>query len=184
MAEERRDYGILVTYAMREEAEVAAAALRAEGIDALVSPGFHATYDWHLVQALGGLKVFVPWQKLEEARDVIRGRMRDAAEDRAVDPGEGRLQRRDRYKVWLVIAASFGMYGYAYWLNSGEAGEFVYQAPTLPPGFFFAAPQHLKAADQTAVLLDYCKDFPWDRVRAPGVGSGEIVECADILAQD
>ena len=183
MTEERRDYGILVTYAMREEAEVAAAALRAEGVDALVSPGFHATYDWHLVQALGGLKVFVPWQKLEEARDIIRGRISDAAAE-AFEPEEAPVRRRDRYKIWLVIAATAGMYGYVYWVNNFEPRELVHQTPARPAGSYFAAPQGLAVEDQEAIVLDYCMDFPWDRVRAPGGRAGDVVECADILARN
>jgi hypothetical protein len=36
MSDERRDYAILVRLYMREEAEVMASALRAEGIDAFI----------------------------------------------------------------------------------------------------------------------------------------------------
>lgn len=95
-----RDYAILASLSMREEAEVVASALRADGIDAFVGNAHHANVDWGYTLALGGLQVLVPRQKLDEARDAIRERVREAA---MADDGEP-VRRRDRYKVWLVFA--------------------------------------------------------------------------------
>jgi hypothetical protein len=101
MAEERRDYAILISLYMREEAEVMASALRAEGIDAFVGNRHHANVDWGWVIALGGMQVFVPRAKLAEAREAIRARLRDVAgnPDQDAEP----TKRRDRWKVWTVI---------------------------------------------------------------------------------
>ena len=55
MSEDKRDYAVLISLAMREEAEVAAAALRADGIDAFVGNAHHANVDWLYTLALGGL---------------------------------------------------------------------------------------------------------------------------------
>lgn len=104
MAEDRRDYGILISLYMREEAEVMASALRAEGIDAFVGNRHHANVDWGWTIALGGMQVFVPRAKLQEAKDVIRARLKEAAE--APDPEAEPTRRRDRWKVWAVIAVS------------------------------------------------------------------------------
>lgn len=105
MSDGRRDYAILISLSMREEAEVLASALRADGIDAFIGNKHHANVDWGYTIALGGMQVLVPREKLDEAREAIRERIREAAK---ADDGEP-VKRRDRYKVWLVIAGYFAL---------------------------------------------------------------------------
>jgi len=109
MSDGRRDYAILASLSMREEAEVVASALRADGIDAFVGNAHHANVDWGYTIALGGMQVLVPREKLDEAREAIRERVSEAAK---ADDGEP-VRRRDHYKVWLVIAGYFvlGFFG-------------------------------------------------------------------------
>jgi hypothetical protein len=71
---EERSYAVLVTLTMREEAEVAAAALRADGIDAFVPDRSHAGMTWFYVLALGAWQIFVPRQKLAEAKSLLQER--------------------------------------------------------------------------------------------------------------
>lgn len=105
MDAEQRDYAILVSLLMREEAEVMASALRAEGIDAFVGNRNHANVDWGWTIALGGMQVFVPRTKLQEAKDVVRGRIKEAAE--TPDPEAEPTRRHDRWKVWAAMVAAF-----------------------------------------------------------------------------
>jgi uncharacterized membrane protein YphA (DoxX/SURF4 family) len=51
---------------------------------------------------MGGLQLMVPARFLSEARDVLRARMTDAAEDvdeEGYEPG----RRRDRWKAWILL---------------------------------------------------------------------------------
>lgn len=105
MDAEQRDYAILVSLLMREEAEVMASALRAEGIDAFVGNRHHANVDWGWTIALGGMLVFVPRARLQEAKEVIRGRIREAAD--TPDPEAEPTRRHDRWKIWAVMVAAF-----------------------------------------------------------------------------
>lgn len=105
MADERLDYAILISLAMREEAEVMASALRAEGVDAFVGNANHANVDWGWTLALGGMQVYVPQQKLVEAKQVIRERISEAA----ANPEGEAVRRRDHWKIWALIAASYGL---------------------------------------------------------------------------
>jgi len=180
VSDERRDYAILISLGMREEAEVMASALRAEGIDAFVAPLHHATYNWHLTIALGGLQVFVPRQKLQEAKDVIRARIQEAADN----PEGESVGRRDRWKVWTVIAGYFAFAGYFYWLSNQEPREFVYApagAQRLVP-VYFDPPHDLTELEQRLVLDDYCLDNPALSVVSRQDGVASIVPCGDILA--
>ncbi len=110
MSEERLDYAILISLAMREEAEVMASALRAEGIDAFVGNADHANVDWGWTLALGGMQVFVPRAKIQEAKDAIRGRITEAAEH--PDPEAEPTRRRDHWKVWALMAGSYLLAGF------------------------------------------------------------------------
>lgn len=105
MTEERLDYAILISLSMREEAEVMASALRAEGIDAFVGNRHHANVDWGWIIALGGMQVFVPRLKIDEAKTVIRTRIKEASE--LPDPEAEPTRRRDHWKIWSVIAGGF-----------------------------------------------------------------------------
>jgi hypothetical protein len=87
---------------MREEAEVMASALRAEGIDAYVGNAHHANVDWGWTIALGGLQVFVPRSRIDDAKAAMRARWKEAAENPEGEP----VKRRDRYKAWLVVGGS------------------------------------------------------------------------------
>ena len=99
MSDARRDYAILISLAMREEAEVMASALRAEGIDAFVGNAHHANNDWWASLALGGLQVFVPRSRLAAARHAVRDRMAEA-DVLAIDE---QSPRRDRWKAWILV---------------------------------------------------------------------------------
>jgi hypothetical protein len=179
MADERSDYAILTTYLMREEAEVAAAALRAEGVDAFLSPGFHATYNWHYIIALGGLKVFVPFQRLEEARDIIRRRLTDAADK--PDPEAEPTGRRDRWKVWAIIAGYFGLAGYSYWVSS-QLSESV--GPPSGNVSIHMDLFHIQTdAEFEAYLIEYCRmNYPTDTFTAARQdGAVRVIDCYDVL---
>jgi hypothetical protein len=101
MSGERSDYAVLISLATREEAEVAAAALRADGIDAFVGNSEMANMHWGTVQAMGGLQIMVPARLLPEAKDVLNRRLNDAAEDQ--DEGYDPSKRKDRWKAWVLL---------------------------------------------------------------------------------
>jgi hypothetical protein len=104
MSEERRDYAVLISLAMREEAEVVAGALRADGIDAFIGNSNHAYVEWLLTPALGGLQILVPRARLADAKNFLRERIRENSE---VDAAEVAV-RRDHWKGWLGIAMLLG----------------------------------------------------------------------------
>jgi hypothetical protein len=104
MADERRDYAVLISLMMREEAEVAAAALRADGIDAFIGNTNHSYFNWFHVLALGGLQVMVPRGKQAEAKRLRRERISENAGVELDEP----VQRRDRWKAWLIGAWLYG----------------------------------------------------------------------------
>ena len=179
MSEERLDYAILISLAMREEAEVMASALRAAGIDAFVSA---ISYNWHMTLAFGCVQVFVPWAKLDEAKQVIRERIKEAAAHPEGEP----VGRRDRWKLWAVIAASWGLPTLvgllAMWMPAGDS-DFASAPIALPPErvTYFAAPDYLNAAEQRLVLRDYCLGNPNDMVISREDGMGYITPCSDVL---
>jgi hypothetical protein len=179
LTEERLDYAILISLSMREEAEVMASALRAEGIDSFVGNRHHANYNWGQIIALGGLQVFVPRLKIDEAKDVIRTRIKEAAEH----PEGEAMGRRDRWKAWAVILGTIGLNAYFYWFVHQELPEFSYAPAEIeaePPGYF-AAPAYLSEGEQITVLRHYCGDHPDRTVISREGGMGYITPCADIL---
>ena len=181
MSDEPRDYAVLISLYMREEAEVMASALRAEGIDAFVGNAHHANVDWGWTIALGGMQVFVPRSRIDDAKSAMRARWKEASENPEGEP----VKRRDRYKAWLVIGGYLGTVVFYNWASQAyqeQEQRFVeeYFAEQATPALF-SAPTDLSAAEREAVLLDYCVDFPWHRVSAPGDRLGDIVQCADIL---
>jgi hypothetical protein len=128
MSDERRDYAVLISLATREEAEVAAAALRADGVDAFIGNTNHASIEWWLVPALGGVQIMTPRERLTEARAILRDRLRAADE---VDKDET-LVRRDRWKAWILVAYYVVplAIGYAIWFawmvaNGWTPGEWL-----------------------------------------------------------
>jgi hypothetical protein len=110
MISEKLDYAILISLAMREEAEVMASALRAEKIAAFVGNAHHANVDWGWTLALGGMQVFVPHAKIQEAKDAIRRRIKEAAEH--PDPEAEPTRRRDHWKVWALVGGSYLLAGF------------------------------------------------------------------------
>jgi hypothetical protein len=106
VSEERRDYAVLTSLSTREEAEVAAAALRAGGIDAIVGNAETANMHWGLVQAMGGLQILVPSVSLAEARRFLRDRLKSVSEseDDDYDPSK----RKDRWKAWVLLVWILG----------------------------------------------------------------------------
>ena len=102
MSDERRDYAVLVSLSTREEAEVAAAALRADGVDAFVGNAEMANTHWGTVQAMGGLQIMVPARMLAEAKNILRERLSDVAEEDD-DEGYDPSKRKDRWKAWVLL---------------------------------------------------------------------------------
>jgi hypothetical protein len=99
------DYAILVSLSTREEAEVAAAALRAQGVDAFLGNDHHASVmTLGGVQALGGMQVMVPRSQLSEAKELLRSRLKEWADG---EDDEAPTGRRDRWKAWLLLAMLF-----------------------------------------------------------------------------
>jgi hypothetical protein len=104
MGEDEEGYELLVVLATREEAEVVASALRADGVDAFVEPTTHAGFGWFYALALGGEKVFVERGRREESRELLRERLRENADAHP----EERVGRRDHWKIWLVVVMTYG----------------------------------------------------------------------------
>jgi hypothetical protein len=96
----RLDYAVLVSLYTREEAEVMACTLRADGIDAFLGNTNHAGINWFYLIALGGIQVMVPRARLADAKEAVRWRLREHANDHL----EESVQRRDRWKLWLIFA--------------------------------------------------------------------------------
>jgi hypothetical protein len=99
VSEDRLDYAVLISLATREEAEVAAAALRADGVDAFVGNANHAGMQWLYVLALGGLQILVPRRKLADAKALLRERIKENAEVGLDEPA----RRSDRWKLWAML---------------------------------------------------------------------------------
>ncbi|MEZ6028521.1 MAG: hypothetical protein R3C46_02125 [Hyphomonadaceae bacterium] len=107
MTDEWCEYAVLVSLYTREEAEVMASALRADGVDAFTSPLNHQGMTWFYLMALGGVRVLVPRDQLEESRLLIRERLRENAGTHL----EERVGRRDRAKIWVMAAVLYGING-------------------------------------------------------------------------
>jgi hypothetical protein len=183
---DKQGYAVLVSLYTREEAEVMASALRAEGIDAFIGNRHHANVDWGWTIALGGLQVMAPTDRFDDAKAAMRKRWREAKENPEGEP----VKRRDRWKVWLVIGATWllpwGVMSTAHTLDH-DMNRRAFQASfddVGRPGMvqvLFSAPADLLPAEREAALVDYCLDNPWHRVSAPGDSLGDVVQCADIL---
>ena len=109
MSDERRDYAVLISLATREEAEVAAAALRADGVDAFIGNAHHAAMQWFHILALNGLQILVPRMKLEEAKALLQERLRENAAAEQEDV----VRRTDRWKIWLIALWIYGPFAIA-----------------------------------------------------------------------
>jgi hypothetical protein len=111
MSGERKDYAVLISLMTREEAEIAAGALRADGVDAFIGNSNHAYTEWLLTPALGGLQVFVPRRQLDDAKQLLRSRISENVDSYPDD----RVRRRDRWKLWMLLTGFYGV-GWAYML--------------------------------------------------------------------
>ncbi len=111
---DEQGYAVLVSLYTREEAEVMASALRADGIDAFASPINHQGMTWLYTLALGGVQVFVPRTQIEESQTLVRERLR---ENWDAEPEE-RVGRRDRWRIWLLAVMLYGMNLYWVLLDS------------------------------------------------------------------
>jgi hypothetical protein len=187
MADERRDYAILVSLYMREEAEVMASALRADGIDAFVGNSQNAYFNWHYIIALGGLQVMVPRAKLEEARDAVRARIADAPAFYADDSETAPVRRRDRYKLWMVIGGYLGLVAFYEWADRAYQEQYerwyeqYWAAQAAPQDSQLSNSFPLPVSDP--LLKDYCIDMPNDSVDARVDDEIRTVPCAEILQQ-
>ena len=94
-------YSVLVALTTREEAEVAVAALRAEGVGAFLGNDHHAGVMPFQMQAMGGMQVMVPSAQLDAAKAMLEARRREAWDDED-DDGQPSPQRRDRWKARLL----------------------------------------------------------------------------------
>lgn len=101
MTDARDGYSVLLSLTTREEAEVAVAALRADGIGAFLGNDHHHSVMAIGTTALGGLQVMVPSTQLEEAKGVLEARRREAWEDED-EAAEASPQRRDRWKARIL----------------------------------------------------------------------------------
>lgn len=101
MTDTQDGYSVLLSLTTREEAEVAVAALRADGVGAFLGNDHHAGVMPFQMQAMGGMQVMVPSAQLQEAKALLEARRREAWDD-ADDEGEAMPQRRDRWKARLL----------------------------------------------------------------------------------
>jgi hypothetical protein len=130
VSDQKLDYAVLISLYTREEAEVMAGALRADGIDAFLGNTNHAGLNWFYLIALGGIQVMVPHARLADAKAAMRERVKENAdafpEDRAV--------RRDRWKLWLILAWLCGPLVFAWLEYFLVPAEFwIYVPDTLWP---------------------------------------------------
>ncbi len=105
MEDGSNDYVLLLSLATREEAEVVAAAFRADGVDAFVERTNHLGMEWFYALALGGVRIFAPRSQAVESKQLIRERIEENANAFA----DERVAPRDRWKIWLLIAWLYGL---------------------------------------------------------------------------
>ena len=132
---ERQDYAVLIAIMMREEAEVMAGALRADGIDAFIGNSNHAYAEWLLIPAMNGLQVLVPRAKLAEAKALVRERIKEnAAAPLEEDDGEP-VKRHDRWKMLIGIVVLLSPWlAYMGLGASYQLGEWLYNISGGVPG--------------------------------------------------
>ncbi|WP_290496224.1 hypothetical protein [Hyphomonas sp. UBA4494] len=96
---------VLRNYRRVEEALIVCAALQYAEFDASIDNYNHATVNWLLVPALGGIPVRLPASQLEDAKAYLR-EMVETAEDRLVEAtGEAPDPVRRKYwRAWAVAA--------------------------------------------------------------------------------
>jgi hypothetical protein len=106
MPETPRDgYSTLVSFSTMEEADVAAAALRAGGVPALIGNQHSASMSWTMVTAMGGIQLLVPTGMLAEAQALLHERIAlesadgDELDERDYEPSK----RKDRWKAQILL---------------------------------------------------------------------------------
>lgn len=96
-------FRVLISFSTKEEADVAASALRADGVHAFVGNEHHAHMEWWAVTALGGVQLMVPSQRLPDAKRLLHERLAAWADAGA----EQCAKRRDHWKAWTMLAWLF-----------------------------------------------------------------------------
>jgi hypothetical protein len=108
------DVATLVTiraFTSLPEADAAASALRARGIDAELADSGTIGIDWMLSNVLGGIKLRVPADEAPEASRLLDAGMEadEAAEDACERCGSTDVQLRDTRKPWRALALLVGL---------------------------------------------------------------------------
>ena len=106
MPETPRDgYSTLVSFSTMEEADVAAAALRAGGVPALIGNQHSASMSWTMVTAMGGIQLLVPTGMLAEAEALLHERiaLESADGDELDEQDYEPPKRKDRWKAQILL---------------------------------------------------------------------------------
>ncbi|MET0328938.1 MAG: DUF2007 domain-containing protein [Luteimonas sp.] len=100
---------IVARYADPIEAQIACGLLQAEGIDVHVGDAHTALANWEWRLAIGGVKLHVRDDQLDQAREVIRrldaGEFALAPDEAAEPQTAARASPRRRWWVWLAYLA-------------------------------------------------------------------------------
>ncbi len=101
---------VLRNYSRAEEALVVCAALQDAGFDAAIDNLNHASLEWYLVPALGGIQIRLPAAQLEPAKAHLND-MVQSAEARLLEAtGEtGGPVKRDYWRAWIALGIWFGL---------------------------------------------------------------------------
>lgn len=100
---------IVARYADPIEAQIACGLLQAEGIDVHVGDAHTALANWEWRLAIGGVKLHVPDDQLERARELIRrldaGEFALSGDDDPAPPAAGAPTSGRRWWFWLAYLA-------------------------------------------------------------------------------
>lgn len=102
---------VLRNYCRVEEALVVCSALQDAGFDAAVDNLNHATLEWYLVPALGGIQVRIPASQLKPAKAYLNEIFHTAEQRLLEATGETAdpIHRRRYWRAWIGIAIWFGV---------------------------------------------------------------------------
>jgi hypothetical protein len=92
-----------------EEAMVVESLLNAHGIPAILGEAERAKQQWHFMP-IGGIRVLVPVNAMQDGLDIIHRAIESADEDLALEFGcfEQTRGRRDRFQVWVYFLFPLG----------------------------------------------------------------------------
>lgn len=117
-------YSTVSSFSTLEEANIAAAALRAGGVPASLGNEHSATTNWTTIMAMNGIQVMVPTSMLAQARSVLNERAAWGSQD-AEDPEDEPYEpprRKDQWKarillLWLLgpIVVLWGISAFRNW---------------------------------------------------------------------